>query len=623
MTISLIFAMNNMIYNDDLQARASSLSELSMGLLVLSVLLCIIVAIVLGYANSFMLRLRKREFGTYLTVGMKRKNIIKLFLLENSLLCFFAIITGFFVGSLLYQGLMLLMTKLLEIDYTFSMFSMKGIFVTIAMVVCIFVISLLSSSIYLSRVTIYDLIHGEKKVNKVERKPIFSIIVTIISLVLIVYAFYGFSSHLEGVFEGDSESAMQLLYMIAILALTIITFHIGFAKCVIYVLLKSKKIRQKGTNQFILRQLSATLSANAILLGLLAFLIAFAIIATNTGFLYKAVEEENIERRYPFDVIANFEEGQEEGISFEQGQKIIEQYVPIESVLQSKVYTTNKTDFLELTSWYDEAYTDTDLYVSESTFNEILVELGKDPLRLEQQYAIYSDMAMIQEYDFSKMKIEGNGQTYHLSHTEFYLPLFVWGYFVVVVPDELIENMSLTQIAYSLDLQHQQFDVDALNEELSYQMEYNNYFIKTSDYRIKEHERLASMAFSAILIVGALYLGVVFLLLAMAILALKTLSNISEDEKKYQILYRIGVSKEVQKKTLAKQILIFFTFPMLVPLILTIPTTFTVEKFIQLLGFDNELSMVFLSITIVCVQLLIYMIYFVVTYSITKRYVLK
>ena len=202
MTISLVFAMNNMIYNEDLQARAESFASLSVGLLVLSSFLCVIIAVVLGYANAFMLKLRKREFGTYLTLGMKRHQIVKLFLLENSFLGIFAILAGFVFGSLLYQGLMLLMSALLDYDFSFSFVSMKGVVVTLIMAVAIFAVTFVTSSFYLRRVTIFELIHGEKQVNKVQRKPIFSVVLTVVSAVAIIYAFYHFSIHLEGVFIG-------------------------------------------------------------------------------------------------------------------------------------------------------------------------------------------------------------------------------------------------------------------------------------------------------------------------------------------------------------------------------------------------------------------------------------
>lgn len=622
MTISIVFAMNNMIYNKDLQERAESFATLSLGLLVLSSFLCVIIAIVLGYANAFMLRLRKREFGTYLTLGMKRHQIVKLFLLENSLLGFFAIITGFIFGSLIYQGLMLLMSELLEYDFLFSFVSLKGVVITLIMAVTIFVVTFVTSSIYLKRVTIIELIHGEKQVNQVQRKPIVSALITIVSAFAIVYAFYNFSVQLEEVFKGARGSESGLLLMIVLLAVAITSFHIGLAKSLMYGLLKSKKLRGKTTNQFVLRQLSASLNANALLLGILAFLISFAIIATNTGFLYKAVEEANLEKRYPFDVMGNKEEGIEPGISFEEATQVIEQFTPINKVIETPIFTTGEVDFLKLTSWYDEHFTDKDAYMRESDLNALLTALGENPIHLQQQFAIYSNMSAINRYDFSNEAITYNGKSYRLSHVENTIPALVWSYFVIVVPDELIEGMQQVQTTYAIDLASTDIDVTALNEALSYQIQSDNYSIQTSDYRIKDYQYTKTIALSAIFIVGALYIGFVFILLAMAILALKTLSSVSEDEKKYRILYRIGVSSSLQITTLAKEIFIFFAFPVIIPVLLALPITIISEQFIQLVGLEEQLNMTFISFLIIAVLVLVYFIYFFVTFAIMKKHVL-
>ena len=623
MTISLVFAMNNLIYNDDLQARADSFASLGIGLLVLSSFLCVIIAIVLGYANRFMLRLRQREFGTYLTLGMKRHQIVKLFLLENCFLSLFALIAGFFVGSILYQVLMVLMSKLLEYDFAFSMFSLKGIWVTLIMVGAIFALTFITSSIYLGRVTIFELIHGEKKVNQVKTFPVFSGILTVVSIAGIIYAFNRFSFHIEGIFKDNPDSPLGIMMMIGLLAISIITFHYGLAKCLMYVLLRSKKITQKGTNQFILRQLSATLSSNALLLGLLAFLMSFSIIAANTGFLYKAVEEETLESRFPFDIRGNFSANETPVYSYEDIQQKINAVTTIKQAIETPVYTDGKVDFLKQTHWYDEQFTDTDAYVRQSDFNELLTSLGQEPIELKNQFAIYSEIEAIRNYDFSENIIEHQGTHYTFSHLEKQLPALIWAYFVIVVPDEVVDNMPLFQTAYSIDIEHTDFDVSALNEAFSYEEARDNYFIKRSDFDIKEYERIASLAFSAILIVGAMYISFVFVLLAMAILALKTLSNITDDAKNYQILHRLGVAEQQRTTTLAKQIFLFFAFPIVIPLFLAIPITSMTEKFIALLGYQNELNMVSLSVMIVSVIALIYVIYFTVTFSIIKKYVIR
>lgn len=622
MTISLVFAMNNMIYNKNLQARAESFSSLAVGLLILSGFLCVIIAMILGYANAYILRLRKREFGTYLTLGMKRYQIVKLFLLENSFLGIFAIVTGFIFGSLLYQGLMLLMSKLLEYSFSFSFVSAKGVMTSLMMTVLIFVITFISSGIYLKRVTIYDLIHGENKVHKVQRKPILSAFLTLISAITIVYALTNFSTQLEGVFKEVSGSDMRLLWMIVLFAVALIIFHIGLAKSLMYVLIKRKKFTQKGTNLFILRQLSATLNSNAILLGFLAFLIAFAIIASNVGFLYKAVEEVSIEKRYPFDVMGIEVVNEKPAISVDQAEQIIKKYVTIEHSFKTPFFTSGKVDFLKHTSWYDEEFKDRDLYVRESDFNQLLKALGKEPVHLDHEYAIYSNDAIIHSFNFKNQYITHNGETYTLKYVKDFLPAFVWAYFVIVVPDEVVEGMKHIQTAYAWDVKKSDFDAVALKQKLSYKESFNHSYIQLSDYRIKNYGRLYSMFFSAILIVGALYIGFVFILLAMAILALKTLSGIHEDEKRYHILHQIGVSKTLQQTTLAKQIFTFFAFPVAIPVVLSIPIAFISNKFIQLLGFQGLISIPLLSIVIVAVIILIYFIYFIVTFEISKKYVL-
>lgn len=622
-TIALVFAMNNMIYNEDLQDRADNFATISVGLLVLSSFLCVVIAIVLGYANAYILRLRKREFGTYLTVGMKRHQIVKLFLLENGFLGMVATIVGFIVGSLIYQGLMVLMSRLLDYPFEFSFISVKGVVVTLIMIVAIFAVTFVSSTIYLNRVTIYELVHGEQKVQKLQSKPVLSLVMTLVAATLMVYAFMRFSTHLEGVFKSESGSELGLLLMISLLAISVIVFHVGLARSLMYVLLKSKYLRKKGTNQFILRQLSASLSANALLLGLLAFLISFAIIATNTGFLYKAVEEVNIEKRYPFDIMGNETVNQHTPITHEQAVEAIAQYTTIEQSFNTPFFTSGNVDFLKQTTWYDEDFTDKDVYMRESDVNELLQAIGEKPITLNGEYAIYSDSAIIKSFDFSKQTITVNGNVYSLKQVESTLPAFVWAYFVIVVPDEVVEGMQHVQTAYAWNVTDDDFDAAALHKALAYEEPVENYIVQRTDYRIQSYELTNSLAFSAIFIVGALYIGFVFILLAMAILALKTLSAISDDEKRYRILHRIGVSTTMQTATLAKQILAFFAFPVAVPVLLAIPTALISEQFIKLLGFENELSMYMLSSLIVGVITIIYCLYFIVTFAITKKHVVS
>ncbi len=97
-----------------------------------------IVAFVLSYATSFMLKLRKREFGTYLTLGMTRRNILIIFLSETSIIGLLALGMGLVIGLFIYQGLSALMMRLLEMKFTLSVYSPAGLMLTIGLVAGIF-----------------------------------------------------------------------------------------------------------------------------------------------------------------------------------------------------------------------------------------------------------------------------------------------------------------------------------------------------------------------------------------------------------------------------------------------------------------------------------------------------
>lgn len=163
LTVALMFAVNSAIFSRELMEKASAIQELRAGLIALTVFVSLIVAFVLGYATSFMLKLRKREFGTYLTLGMTRKNILSVFLLESSILCLASLGTGLLLGLMFYQGLMAIVSNLMEIEFFFSAYSLNGLLLTVGLVCLVFVLSSFTSAVYLKRVSIYNLIHGDKK----------------------------------------------------------------------------------------------------------------------------------------------------------------------------------------------------------------------------------------------------------------------------------------------------------------------------------------------------------------------------------------------------------------------------------------------------------------------------
>ncbi|MGI6013833.1 MAG: FtsX-like permease family protein [Oscillospiraceae bacterium] len=622
LTVALMFAVNNVIFSEHIRKFTDVFASMQTGLIGISIGISLIVSFVLGYATSFMLKLRKREFGTYLTLGMTRKNILSIFILETMILCVVALGIGIVLGLFLYQGMMAIMTKLMEMEFAFASYSPKGLLFTIVLVCGVFLLSSVTSAFYLKRATIYHLIHGEKMVEKGVKHPKLWLIVTLLSFVIVMGSCWGFWRETEKAFLGDSNG-QGLLVALGTLSAGLLFFHIGLARSVVNLMLNRKSFCSKGTNVFTLRQLSGKLRTNSVMAGILAFLIAFAIIGANTSFVQKISEQNALNQNYPFDVLAIFDPIEPPPVSLEEGEQIIGNYAEIEQTIPYEMYTTGTGYFHSFTKWTGEGYEGlTDSFIKESDFNHLLVALGREPIQLNETYLIVANFPQIEQYDFSKGVLERNGVRCTFQGMVSDIPLFSYVFFFVVIPDAVAEGMTVETEYVAMDLKDGKFDARALKAELSYAYQYPNRetIDQRCDYTIREYGRMEQNSTSAILVVGALYVAVVFVFMAMAILALKTLAGLEEDKQRYQILFRLGASRKEQNRTLFRQTFSFFFLPFGLPVLLSIPTGIICGKIMELGGFGGTGGTVCLTAGVIAlVMVAIYLLYFTATYLIAKR----
>ena len=284
LTVALMFAVNNVIFSSQLQERAEAMEELKSGLLAITVFISLIVAFVLGYATSFMLKLRKREFGTYLTLGMTRRNILSIFILETMILCLAALGVGILLGLFVYQGLMAVITHLMEMEFVFADYSAQGLILTVTLVVGVFALSSAASALYLKRVSIYNLLHGDKMVEKSVKHPVFWGIITLLSLAAVIGSCFTCNRGIEQTFTGEDSTGGKMMLSLVVLAVAIVVFHVGLARSMANLMLKNRRFCSRGTNTFVLRQLSGRMRANSMMAGILAVLISFAVIGANVSF---------------------------------------------------------------------------------------------------------------------------------------------------------------------------------------------------------------------------------------------------------------------------------------------------------------------------------------------------
>lgn len=659
LTVALLFAVNNIIYGNNLTVFVDRGEGAKTTLQIILVMISMVVAFVLSYATSFLLKRRKREFGTYLTLGMTRRDLLTIFLAETMLICMIALGTGLAAGSFLFQGLMAVMMKLLEMRFAIAAYSAEGFLRTILLTVGIFLTASIASAVYLKHVSVYDLIHGEKKVEKGVRHPFGWFLLTFVSLAGMIVCGISFFREVDKVFSsgGKLESAGILL---SGFMLSVVGFHGGIAKSMVAILLRMPGFRSRGSNTFVLRQLSGSLSANAIMFGALALLMTFAVVGTNFSFIQKAGQEEALLSEYPYDIMyysnkydRNDYNRNEEAFSLEEAEAVIEKYVGIRERIPYRIFETGRQDFYSRTKWYEEWMAPGDSFMPVSDFNAIMAPLGVEPVTLDGQYMIVGNNPLVGQSDWSDMVYEWGGRTYTYHSCLLDYPKISYLYFYVVVPDEAVKGMECVEQSVAYLTKQSRFDGAELEQALrqvvfastekgpegTEDMENMKEAEEIGDiedmenmdkadspengrleFEIREYHRQEENNVSAILVVGALFVSAVFLLLAMAILALKTLSSLGEDRQRYEICFRLGMGEREQCRALFRQTFSFFLLPFILPCVISIPVAWFGRHVMQMAQMEAAAETVPLITGIVATAMaLLYLLYYTAAYLIAKR----
>ena len=556
LTIALIFAVNNMIYSDVMDTLVQQVAYFIRPILVIiSCIMCIIMAFVIGYATNFLLRRRKKEFGLYLTLGMTRDNILSIFAGETVITFLVSLVAGMLVGLGLYQGFMVIFTNFIDYVYTPGGYTFSGFGITLAMVVAIFFIAFAASLGYLRYAKIATLLHGEKTSEKKVRAPAMWIGLLVVAVALFIIA----SCSLIGWMRQGNffwHIGELTLIVLALLA-SVFMLPLCLAKVVFWALLKRSCCSSRGAGRFTVRQLSGKLTSNGLMMGTLSLLLAVAIVGPNIFLSMTGTMNEQLDSEYTYDItasnIVDIYGSQMDKV--DDVLELIEEYADIESYVAYSCYYADGYD--------NELF----LVVSESDFIKLCALWGYSPPDFGGKLV---RCALSEDGGFSFTPSSESGYAGTM-----YIPddLFVSGNSpdeFTVAPDEWAEQLTLSYEILAVNLVSNDYDARALQDELMLfatgSTDGNNYF-----FDLREWHRLYDISQIGLFLLGDLYISAVFVLLSVALLALKVLSMITEDRPRYRALWRLGASEGTMARSLFVQMLVLFFLPFFAPLLLNIP----------------------------------------------------
>ena len=97
---ALMFAFNSLIFTEDIEKMFGVAGIMAALVGLATFFIVLIVAWLINYMIRFMLEKRSQEFGIYLLIGMKKKEIARLYIRENALLGIAAFLLGMVLGVL-------------------------------------------------------------------------------------------------------------------------------------------------------------------------------------------------------------------------------------------------------------------------------------------------------------------------------------------------------------------------------------------------------------------------------------------------------------------------------------------------------------------------------------------
>ena len=114
-SFSLILAFNLIASSDEVVKLSSSMNSFKQVLTFVNIVIVFVVCFLINYTTRFMFEKRSKELGMYMLLGIKKKEIVRLLVLENVLLGLLAFILSIPLGFLFSQFVSLVIVKLIGI----------------------------------------------------------------------------------------------------------------------------------------------------------------------------------------------------------------------------------------------------------------------------------------------------------------------------------------------------------------------------------------------------------------------------------------------------------------------------------------------------------------------------
>ncbi|WP_346930056.1 ABC transporter permease [Clostridium sp.] len=594
---------------------------------VASIFISFILGFLIVYANSYLIKRRKKEFGVYMTLGMENSKLSSLLFIETMMIGVVSLALGLILGIFLSQGLSVVTAKLFKVNLTTFkfIFSMDAFIKTILCFGAIYFIILIFNSITVRKVRLINLLTSAKVNEKVKIKSVWtSVVVFIISVVTIGYAYYIVLKN------GMSTFDKNLLIAIGLGAVGTFLFFFSLAGFLLKVVQSSKKIYLRNLNMFVLRQINSKINTTFISMTFICLMLFVAICTLSGGLGISTAMNDEIKDLTQFDM-SFWDNGgadvetvlKEHNVDVSKYEDNYVNYQYYDSGVSYKDFLSEK-GLKDGNNYYPVSKNLNINVMKVSDFNRIMKMLNKEEISLKAgEYAVFGDIS-----DMTKNLQEAldNGREINIGGNKLkpydgkvldvviYSSMMKHNFCTFLVEDSLVENLIPIMGNLNINFSDDGSEIiKALEENIrdNYKDENLQTYYLMSNEIMEQSNGLGALASYL-----AIYMGIIFLITSAAVLALQQLSESADNTERYNLLRKVGVEEAMINHSILTQVAIYFMMPLSLAIIHSIVGLKLASDIVAIFGGASMVNHIFIA---AFVLVIVYGGYFLATYLGSKK----
>lgn len=532
LSVSIFYMFQTLAWNTDFIQEHSVINHIRLVFMAGAVLLSAVTFFYSMYTNSFLLSLRQREFGMYMVLGAKKRKLAKLMFVETVAIGTASMALGIALGVVLAQAVgYMLMRQVGFVSGGYYPLYWPSVCITIAFFSALFLVSGLMNRLQLSRLPVLQLLYADVKTERAAGKGRWNVVMAAVGLVALGIGYFAL------VFMEYLREVGLLLAT----GMTTLGTYLCFASLLpvwMNMLKRNKRLNARGIQSFTLAQLGFRIRGLTKLLATVAMLIALGAGAISGGMAFQNNAELKAEQYRLYDVTIHNPTSEErdilKGIDFSE---MLEYRYKVEN--KTIYYLSDDLDsrrpLVQAGSSRKDRHGErlsTPVPVSDNAAGQTA---GSDGSRSDD--AEWSMFVWTLQPAFPDIEERRIVDAESFQRTD--------------VPEQVVFIGKTDRFTAYADKWRQ---LDRIKEE---KYDTGSGYSPDSKYEYYEKEHLVA---SGTVFMG-MFLGIAFLAMMASSLMFKVLSGAVKDMRRYRMLRKIGVRRDVLSRSIYKEMFLVFLFP--------------------------------------------------------------